>query len=102
MSNPIDNDLNLDLHFLPAWAKQPSNRNLYAEFEGRAEGRPERGRGDRPFRRREGPPPRDRQGGRREGDRGPREFPRRREEGGRGGAPREARFPRDSRPVPPE
>ena len=30
----MDNDLDLDLAFLPAWAKEPSNRNLYADFEG--------------------------------------------------------------------
>jgi len=55
MSEKIDSDLNLDLHFLPSWAKEPSNRNLYADFQGESEGRGDRPRGDRPFRR-QGPP----------------------------------------------
>ena len=55
MSENIDSDLNLDLHFLPSWAKEPSNRNLYADFQGETEDRGGRPRGDRPFRR-QGPP----------------------------------------------
>ena len=98
MSSPTDNDLNLDLHFLPAWAKQPSNRNLYAEFEGESEGRGGRGRGDRPFHRREGPS-RDRQGPRPEGDRRPRPFQARREDRGPGRLPRGAPPPREARPI---
>src|SRR4051794_15749482 len=41
--------LDLDLHFLPAWAQKPTE-NQYAKYEGREE-RPERGRGDRRERR---------------------------------------------------
>jgi hypothetical protein len=62
-------DLDLDSLFLPAWAQQPANKNLYAKYEGGEE--------------REGP----RRGGR-DGDRGGR--------GGRPGGPRPERS-RDSR-----
>ena len=103
MSNSIDNDLDLDLHFLPSWAKEPSNRNLYADFAGESEDRPGR-YGDRPPRRREGgPPPRDRQGPRPEGER--RGFPPRRpgDDRGRGGPSLDRRPPpREARPAPPE
>ena len=58
-------DLDLDSLFLPAWAQQPANKNLYAKYEG-GEDR-EGGRGDR-------------RGGR-DGDRG----------GGRPGGPRPGR-----------
>src|SRR5688572_18081029 len=66
-------DLDLDSLFLPAWAQQPANKNLYAKYEGGEE--------------REGP----RRGGR-DGDRGGR--------GGRPGGPRPERSgdSRGSRP----
>src|SRR4051812_14993450 len=41
--------LDLDLHFLPAWAQKPTE-NQYAKYEGREE-RSDRGRGDRRDRR---------------------------------------------------
>ncbi len=34
MSNTPENDLNLDLHFLPAWAQQSPDINRYAHFTG--------------------------------------------------------------------
>ena len=46
MSTTPDSDLNLDLHFLPAWAKQSPETNRYAKFEGEAE-RPGRYRDER-------------------------------------------------------
>ena len=105
----MDNDLDLDLAFLPAWAKEPSNRNLYADFEGEREARPRRGREDRPFRQREGGPPRDRQGPRPEGDRrrvegGPRrpDSGRRPDDRGRGGPRGDDRPRRDFASAPPE
>src|SRR5688572_809584 len=69
-----DLELNLDALFLPAWAQQPANKNLYAKYEGREESRDERGgdRGDRrrpPFR---GDRPRGQGGGGPGGPRGPR------------------------------
>jgi hypothetical protein len=106
MSDSVDNDLDLDLHFLPSWAKEPSNRNLYADFEGERGGRPGRDRGDRPFRHREGPPMPGRQGPRPPGDRRrpeggrPRpEFRRGPQDRGRGGPGRPERGPREERPV---
>lgn len=88
-------ELDLDLHFLPAWAQQPPAENKYAKYEGGGEDRPPR-RGDRSDRRdfrgprpprrdqgREGRPPgRPEQGpgARREGDRPGRFGPPRREE----------------------
>ena len=52
MSTPSETDLDLDSLFLPAWAQQPANKNLYAKYEGREESRDShRGdRGDRPRR----------------------------------------------------
>ena len=51
MSTPTDTELDLDSLFLPAWAQQPANKNLYAKYEGREESDPRRGdRGDRPRR----------------------------------------------------
>src|SRR5206468_1048566 len=48
MSTTPESDLDLDLHFLPAWAKSPADQNRYSEYVGR----PEReDRGDRPRRR---------------------------------------------------
>ncbi len=108
MSESIDSDLNLDLHFLPSWAKAPSNRNLYADFQGGGEERGDRRRDDRPGRRREGPQSRDRQGPRPEG--GPRRPEFRRPDGPRGeGRPQgdrrpqgEGRFDRGSQGRPPQ
>jgi hypothetical protein len=50
MSTTPEPDLNLDLHFLPAWAKASPQENRYAAFEGGGEERGERRerRGDRP------------------------------------------------------
>ncbi len=53
MSTPSETELDLDSLFLPAWAQQPANKNLYAKYEGREEARDSRG--DRPRR-----PPSDR------------------------------------------
>jgi hypothetical protein len=53
-------DLDLDLHFLPAWAQQSANVNRYADFEGVSEdreGRRRSGRDDRRERRPGGPRP---------------------------------------------
>lgn len=64
--------LDLDLHFLPAWAQKPAE-NKYAKFEG-GEDRPERDRGERRGRRpdRPGRRPDGRTGGQGpRGDRGP-------------------------------
>ena len=69
-------DLDLDSLFLPAWAQQPANKNLYAKYEGGGEER-EGGRGDR-------------RGGR-DGDRGGRGG---RPGGSRPGRPGESRGPR--------
>jgi len=55
MSTTPESDLDLDLHFLPAWAKSPADQNRYSEYVGR----PEReDRGDRPRRRDGGGGPR--------------------------------------------
>ena len=52
MSNTPENDLNLDLHFLPAWAQQSPDINRYANFTGNEgsgdRGRPRRDWGNRP------------------------------------------------------
>jgi len=74
MSKTPEPDINLDLHFLPAWARQPSEINRYAHYEGRE--RPER-----------------RGGGRRRFDGSPRDRDRSREDRGpqRGGRPGERR-----------
>ncbi len=51
MSTSPDTELDLDSLFLPAWAQQPANKNLYAKYEGREEREPRRGdRGERPRR----------------------------------------------------
>src|SRR4051812_49406336 len=76
-------ELDLDLHFLPAWAQQPSDANRYAKYTGNEEsGRGERrgrgfgggGGGDRGPRRDgpRGPRPQGQGGPRPEGQRGPR------------------------------
>lgn len=106
MSTPSDTDLDLDSLFLPAWAQQPANKNLYAKFEGREEredrrddrggrgDRPRRPRGDRPPGRPEGRGPRPPQSGRpdrRDGGRGP---------GRRDFGPRGQGRPEQERPAP--
>ena len=52
-SNAPEPDFDLEKHFVPAWAKKPSNENQYAHYAGEAGPRDDRrrGRGDRP------PPP---------------------------------------------
>jgi hypothetical protein len=74
MSTPPEPDLDLELHFLPAWARQSPEVNRYADYQGGPD-RPGRGRGgregfrgDRPQRRDVGRPP----GERREGPPGER------------------------------
>ena len=108
MSMSSEAELNLEQHFLPAWAKESSNVNPYAKFEGRPERSDRRddrggGRRDGPARRPGGPPSRGPggpggsgapRGGSRPGqdrNRGPH-----RDEGGRGGESREPVAP----PVP--
>jgi hypothetical protein len=78
MNNEPEFELDLDLQMLPAWARQPSAANRYAQYEGGGEGPRERGRGGPPFRRDRGP------GGERRGRGGPGEG-RPRREGPRGG-----------------
>jgi hypothetical protein len=95
-----DLELNLDALFLPAWAQQPANKNLYAKYEGREESRDDRRGDERGERRR--PPRGDRprgQGDQRgpRGPRGPRAPQDRQGRPGRGG---ERRFDRGERPEP--
>jgi hypothetical protein len=49
-SNAPEPDFDLEKHFVPAWAKKPSNENQYAHYAGEAGPRDDRrrGRGDRP------------------------------------------------------
>ncbi len=88
MSTTPDSDLNLDLHFLPEWARKSPQENRYSQFEGDSgDSRPRRGpRGDRP--------PRDR------GPRGPGSGPGgpRRDGGGRGEPRGDRGGPRGPRP----
>jgi hypothetical protein len=53
MSTSPEPDFDLEKLFLPAWAKEPSQANRYAKYEGEPERRGDRDRGrrDRPFRR---------------------------------------------------
>ncbi|MBI3418283.1 MAG: hypothetical protein HY043_23585 [Verrucomicrobia bacterium] len=103
MSNSPESELNLDLHFLPAWARQAPDINRYAKYEGGGddERSPRRGdsrgnfeRGPRPSRppRRDDAPPRGRpqDAGRRDGP----------APGGRGGFRRDDR--REARPPLPQ
>jgi hypothetical protein len=100
MSNSPDTGLDLDaleLHFLPAWAKQSPAVNRYAKFEGGGDGAALRreSRDNRPDRgpRREGPP-----GERR---RPPSErFGPRRHEGGERGQPRREERREPAQPLP--
>jgi hypothetical protein len=55
MSNSSEFELDQDLQLLPAWARQPSTVNRYANYRGGGEEEPrERRRSDRPFRRERG------------------------------------------------
>jgi len=47
MSEPTNAELDLELTLLPAWAKQSTDTNRYANFRGDEGARPERGRDDR-------------------------------------------------------
>src|SRR5215218_380434 len=101
-----DLELNLDALFLPSWAQQPANKNLYAKYEGREENRDDRrgGHGDRPRPPFRGDRPRGQgQGGDQRGPRPPQGD----RQGGRpprrGGPPQrggERRFDRDREPRP--
>ncbi len=52
MNNPSEFELDQDLQLLPAWARQPSSVNRYANYSGGGEEPRQRGRGgERPFRR---------------------------------------------------
>lgn len=100
MSTPSDTELDLDSLFLPAWAQQPANKNLYAKYEGREEHEPRRDRGDRPRR----PMPDRGRGPREQGaQRGPRPQSQERRGGGgprRDFGPRGGRPPQQERPAP--
>jgi hypothetical protein len=87
-------ELDLDLHFLPAWAQKPPTENKYAKYEGGEEGRGRRGYSDRRDVR-DRPPRRDSGGDRPRGDRsaGPR--------GGRPGGDRGRPQPRPEPVAPP-
>jgi hypothetical protein len=87
-----DTDFDLELHFLPAWAKKAPEQNRYEHFAGEAE-RPSRPRG----------PHRDR--GPQRQDRPPRQAGGRRPDGGRragGGRPDRGQRGDDRRPPPRE
>ena len=106
MSQQPDTELDLELQLLPAWAKQGTETNRYANYRGDEEagGGGRRGRGDRPFGdrppRRDGPGGGPRPGGpggpRRDGPSGPRSGP------GRGPRDRDDRRdePRREAPAP--
>lgn len=83
MSTPHEGDLDLELHFLPAWAQEAPDPNRYSKYAGES-ARDER-RGDRPFRRGDSP------GGRPRTGPGNRPAPR------RDGGPRPARFGQNER-----
>jgi len=48
MSTTPEPDMDLDLHFLPAWARQSPDLNRYAQYEGGGDDRGRRGRGRPP------------------------------------------------------
>jgi len=114
MSTLSESELDLDLHFLPAWARQSPAENRYAKYEGEPEEDRTRRRGerfggrdqrrDRPPRREPGPgrPPRreaypaERAEGRGERDRGFQPRP----EGRRGGRREDRREEKREPPVP--
>jgi hypothetical protein len=83
MSNLPDNNLDLELQFLPAWAQQSSTVNPFADFDGETEGAPDRRRFDRDDRRRR--PPRRGPGEGPGQRRGPGEGPGQRRGGGEAG-----------------
>lgn len=110
MSTPSETEFDLDSLFLPSWAQQPANKNLYAKYEGGGEREERRGgdrrggfggRGDRPG---GGRPPGDRSRGPRPGgpggdSRGPRPGgPGGDRRGAPGGGPRRDFGPRGDRP----
>src|SRR5262245_46465921 len=70
MSDPIEIGLDLEKHFLPAWAQRPADTKAYDKYEGEPDRRRHEDRGDRPDRGDRRRAPDSRQGG---GDRrGPR------------------------------
>jgi hypothetical protein len=75
MSKSSDQDFDLELHFLPAWAQKPAQETRYADYEGRStEDRPTEGRERRRDRGPSGPRPQRRRDDRphnREGQRPP-------------------------------
>src|SRR5512138_1161431 len=96
MSTSPETELDLDSLFLPAWAQQPANKNLYAKYEGKEERYDDR-RGDRGRR-----PQHDRAPGQRE-QRGPRPLGQERRSGGkprRDFPPRGERRPERPAPEP--
>ncbi len=111
MSTPSETEFDLDSLFLPSWAQQPANKNLYAKYEGGGEREERRGGdrrggfggrgGDRPG---GGRPPGDRSRGPRPGgpggdSRGPRPGgPGGDRRGAPGGGPRRDFGPRGDRP----
>ena len=104
MSQQPDTELDLELQLLPAWAKQNTDTNRFANYRGDEEagGGARRGRGDRPFGDR--PPRRDGPGGgpRRDGPGGPRPGGARRDGPGRSPRDRDDRRdePRREAPAP--
>jgi hypothetical protein len=92
MSTPPETELDLDSLFLPAWAQQPANKNLYAKYEGREESRDAQRGGERPRRP---------QGDRSRSPRGSRPPDRRAQSGGqRPSGPRAEQRPAPERFVP--
>lgn len=97
MNNPSEFELDQDLQLLPAWARQPSSVNRYANYPGGGEEPRERRRGgDRPFRR-----DRAREAGMGERRAGPRGEARPNGPAPAGQAPGKAR-PAPRRPEPPK
>lgn len=88
-SGPSELELDLDLHFLPAWAQRSSTENKYAKFEGGGDERERRGdRRGPPGQYRDRPPRRDQdrpRGPREGGERRPGGPPWQRREGGYAG-----------------
>ncbi len=68
MSNLPETDLDLDLHFLPAWAQKPADQNRYANYAGESASGQNRRQDRGPSR---PPPQRARSGPSRQPDRGP-------------------------------
>ena len=102
MSNSPEPELDLDLHFLPAWAQESPSFNRYAKFEGGAEERPERrgGKPDRPHDRRDRLPRREGERGRGEGPGKPDHGRPRRDDRG-SGRPQAGRFEPPKTVAPP-